>query len=357
MDVNRPTGVFDQEYAQDMAILRTRLQWGLFVGLLVAIFLVFPLFSNTYLLSLTNMIVITIISVLGLNILTGYTGQISLGQAAFMATGGYISAILTIRFDMPFIAALLCAGIGSALMGLVFALPAARIKGFYLAMATLAAQFTVVYIVNITPNWTGGIEGLMVPPAQLGNLLFNTDRRFYYLAMTIMLIMLYCAKNLSRTRTGRSLIAVRDNDLAATVLGINVFTAKLRAFAICSFYGGIAGSLLVHNVGFVHPDQFPLMESIWQLGMVIVGGMGAMMGAVYGTVLLELLGEGASLLAPNLSELISKVMPAGAAGLASALVLMAQSLLIILFLIFEPRGVAHRFNLVKNYYRLWPFSY
>ena len=347
-----PYGTRNINYSQDMAIVRTPLQWGLLVGLFVLLALI-PVFGSRYILSLVNLIAITIITVHGLNILTGYTGQISLGQAAFMAIGGYSSAILSLRLDFPFWASLICAGLIAAIVGLIFGLPSLKVKGFYLVMATLAAHFIIMWFITHQGGITGGAKGMYLPAPQLGGMVFDTQRSMYCIIMPIAAIMTFLAKNLARTRVGRAFVAIRDNDIAAEVMGVNIFYYKLVSFFVCSFYAGIAGALWVWWAGRVCIEQFGLMDSVFYLGMMIVGGMGSILGPILGTILLRLLEEGASIVAPVMAD----VLPFMGEGLFAGLALMFFGVVVILFLIFEPRGLAHRWEILKSYYRLWPFPY
>ncbi|MDP3047281.1 MAG: branched-chain amino acid ABC transporter permease, partial [Chloroflexota bacterium] len=286
-----PSGTYNVSYRQDMAIVRTRLQWVLLILGLIALFIV-PRFATGYGLSILNGMGIMLISVHGLNLLTGYTGQISLGQAGFMAVGAYSSALLVDRAGVPFLLALPLSGLIAGLVGLLFGLPSVRIKGFYLAMATLAAQFIIPWvIVHVRSDLTGGSSGIVVSSASIGDVVLKSQESMYYLVMVVAVLMTWMAKNLARTHTGRAFVAIRDNDIAAESMGINLFAYKLLAFFICSFYAGIAGSLWAHWMRAINPDHFTLMDSIWYVGMVIVGGMGSTAGAVFGTVSLRLLRE------------------------------------------------------------------
>lgn len=356
-----PAGIFNINHAKDMAIFRTKLHWVLLVALLVLLFSL-PLFLSSRFLSLIIVICVTVISVQGLNILTGYCGQISLGQAAFMAVGAYTSGILSIRFGLPGWAGLICSGLMASLVGLIFGLPAVRIKGFYLAMTTLAAQFIIIWLIYSLPELTGGSIGLRpIPPFTIGNISLDRPENYYFLAMAVTVIMVYLAKNLVRTRIGRAFVAIRDNDLAAEVMGINIFSFKLLAFAICSFYAGIAGSLFAYFIQVCHPEQYVLMDSVWYLGMIIVGGLGSILGGIVGPILLKLLDELITLIAPVLGPYLPTIAVGAAAGFgaqaAAALALIVKALIIGVFIIFEPRGLAHRWQLFKASYRLWPFSY
>lgn len=344
-----PCGTFSQNYAQDMAIVRTKWQWVTLCALLVLLF-ASPLFLNDRMLTVVTIIGITIISVQGLNILTGYCGQISIGHAGFMAIGAYASGILTAKFDFPFWLALPCAALAAGMVGLIFGLPSLKIKGFYLIMATIAAQFIIVWVIIQLRSITGGPDGLSVPRPEIGGFVFKSKTSYFYLVMAITCLATFLAQNIVRTRTGRAFVAIRDNDLAAEVMGINLWVYKLLAFFIGCVYAGVAGSLLVHYFAFATLDQFPFINSVWYLGMLIVGGMGSIPGAIFGAVSLKLLDEVVTILGPILASVV-------AAQAAASLALITRGVVIMLFLIFEPRGLAHRWDMIRAYYRLWPFSH
>ena len=341
-------GTFRETYAQDMAIFHAPSQWWALIAFL-ALLVVCPYFVSDRVLTIATMIGIAIISVHGLNILTGYCGQISMGHVGFMAVGAYVSAILTAKLGWPFWCALPCAALAAGLTGLVFGLPSLKIRGFYLIMATLAAHFIIIWIILQLRSITGGPDGMAVPKPRIGSLIIDSKGRYYYLVMAIACLATYIAVNISRTRAGRAFVAIRDNDLAAEVMGINLFIYKLQAFFIGCLYAGVAGALLVHYYGFASVDQFPFMDSVWYLGMLIVGGMGSIAGAVLGAVALKLLDELVTIMGPVLSAAV-------AAQAAASLALMTRGVVIILFLIFEPRGLVHLWWAVKAYVRLWPFS-
>ena len=349
----RPSGVFDEKYEYDIAIVRTKAHWGILIVGLVFLF-VFPLGASNRTLTLVNHIGISIIVCHGLSLLTGFTGQISVGQAAFMAVGAYASGILAAKAGFPFWATIPIAGVVSGLMGLVFGLPSLRVKGFYLSLATLAAQFIIPWLINhVRVDITGGVFSLVVPSPRLGNIILNTQFKMFYLIMPIALLMTFFARNLVRSGIGRAFIAIRDNDLAAEVLGINLYRYKLLSFFICSFFAGVGGALWGYWMRAINTDHFTLLESVWYLGMIIVGGMGSTIGAVFGTIFIRLLDE----LARELGPFIGAVFPGLGAGVALALSPILFGLGILLFMILEPRGLAHRWEIFKAYYRLWPFSY
>jgi len=342
-------GTFHENYAQDMAIFRTRLHWGVLFVFLCFLFTC-PLFFGDRMLTIMTMIGIAVISVHGLNILTGYCGQISIGHAGFMAVGGYTSAILCAKLGLPFWVALPCGALAAGIAGLIFGLPSLKIKGFYLIMATIAAQFIIIWTIIQLRSITGGPDGLSVPKPAIGSIVLSSRTNYFYLVMVVTCLATLLAKNIIRTRAGRAFIAIRDNDLAAEVMGVSLWSYKLQAFFIGCVYAGVAGSLLIHYYSFASTDQFPFMDSVWYLGMLIVGGMGSTTGAIFGAVALKLLDELVTMVGPVLS---AAVAPQAAASLA----LISHGLIIIIFLIFEPRGLHHRWEMIKAYFNLWPFSH
>lgn len=343
------TGTFHENYAEDMAIINTGKKWA-WVAALLVLLCVCPLFLSDRMLTILTTMGIAIISVHGLNILTGYCGQISIGHSGFMAVGGYTSAILCAKFGWPFLAALPCAAVAAGIAGLLFGLPSLKIKGFYLIMATIAAQFIIIWFIIQLRSLTGGTDGLLVPRAKIGNIALHSKTNYYYLVMVFAWLATISAHNIVRTRSGRAFIAIRDNDLAAEVMGVSLWSYKLQAFFIGCVYAGVAGSLLVHYVNFASIEQFPFMDSVWYLGMLIVGGMGSTTGAILGVIALKILDELVTVAGPIMA---AAVAPQAAASLA----LISHGLVIIIFLIFEPRGLHHRWEMVKNYFRLWPFSH
>lgn len=349
----RPCGVYSVRYAEELAVLSTRWQRLGFVALLAVVLAGPPLVLRSHLLSVLIVIGVTIIVMQGLNLLLGYCGQISLGQAAFMAVGAYTSANLTDRLALPFLVALPVAGLAAALVGVLVGLPALRVKGFYLAVTTLAAHWIILWGILHGGALTGNIYGLSAPPATLGPWALDTDARYYVFTAVVAILLCWFAKNLERTHTGRALVAVRDNDIAAETMGINVFAYKLLAFFLCSFYAGVGGAMWAHYSRSIHPDQFPFIDSVWYLGFLVVGGMGSVLGPVFGAVLWRGLREVVAALVP----MIAAAVPGFAGTLYAGLSLMLFALVVMLSLILEPRGLNHRWQLFKASWRLWPFSH
>ena len=344
-------GDFKTTYAADMAIFDTPVsRWA--TVLFVAAVAFVPAFASSYWLDVANRIAIATIAALGLNILTGFTGQISLGNAAFMAVGAYATAALAGRAGLPFLLTIPLAGAVTALVGMIFGVPSLRLKGLYLAMATLAAHFIVEFTASHWDSMTGGVNGISVPPASLGPVMVEGDARLFYLILPLTVLLTLFAKNLFRTRVGKAFVAIRDQDISAEVMGVRVFRYKLLAFAVSSFYVGVAGSLLAYQSRIISPENFPISLAIDQLGMVIIGGLGSVQGAIFGAAFMTLLPELLRLVTGALSEMWPH-LTAIFAPLRTGLF----GLVIVLFLIFEPDGLAARWRLIKTYWKLYPFSY
>jgi branched-chain amino acid transport system permease protein len=343
-------GDFKDTYKKDEAIFPS-IFVKVWLALLGVFLLVFPFFANEYVLYMANLIGIAIIGAHGLNLLTGFTGQISLGHAAFIGVGAYTSAILITRVGIPFWWTVPMAGVISAIVGVIIGIPSLRIKGLYLAIATIAAQFIFEYVFM---NWewmTHGIRGINVPDPEMFGFQFDTERKFYFITLFFVVIGTLYARNLIRTKTGRAFIAIRDRDLAAELIGINLFRYKLMSFAISSFYAGVAGSLWVSFMNIVTPEHFPLSLSIEYLAMVIVGGLGSVLGSIYGAIFMVLVpeilkfGTGAIKNIPAFQHIFAPLRE------------VVFGALIVFFLIFEPRGLAEIWRRVKNFFMLWPFAY
>ena len=344
-------GGFRISYRSDERIFDTALP---IVGvvLLVAAIAVVPRFATTYWLDVMNRIGIAIIGALGLNILVGYTGQISIGQAAFLAVGAYATAILEINAGLPFYLAIPLAALIASGFGLVFGIPSLRLKGLYLAIATLAAHFITSYGIIHWESLTKGVLGLMVPPATVFGIPLDSDGRIYYLIFALVIPATFFAKNLFRTKIGRAFIAIRDRDVAAGVMGVSLYRYKLLAFVISSFYAGMAGGLMAHHSRILFPDAFTLLVAIDYLAMIIIGGLGSILGAIFGAVFMTLLPEVLKLSATSLTG----VYP-NAFGLIASTRDIVFGLAVILFLMYEPLGLARIWLRVRSYWKLWPYAY
>lgn len=344
-------GDFKETYIKDEEIFQS-LFVRFWLGLFFVFLLVFPFIANQYMLYVANMIGFAIIGAIGLNLLTGFTGQISLGHAAFIGVGAYTSAILVTRLGFSFWLSIPFAGLVSAAAGMIIGIPSLRVKGLYLCIATLAAQFIFEFIFIHWESMTKGITGIHVPSPAIGGFEFNTEKEFYWITLFFVVLAVGYARNLVRSRMGRAFVAIRDRDISAEIIGINLFRYKLSAFAISSFYAGVAGALWVTFLKVVTPDHFPFILSIKYLAMIIVGGLGSILGSIFGAVFMTLI--------PELLNYLSEIVQAYAPGMEEIFVPMKGvifGLLIILFLVFEPLGLAEIWNRVKSFFRLWPFSY
>lgn len=303
----------------------------------VIIFLVIliatPFILPNYILYLINLSAIAAIAAIGLNILTGYTGLIAIANGAFLGVGAYTAAILYTKIGIPFYLTIPAAGLITAIIGVLFGMPALRLRGFYLAMSTLAAQILLVYVFSNWEAMTNGVSGISIIPPSIFGIKLHGDRNFYFLTILIASISLVVSKNIFKTATGRAFIAIRDRDIAANIIGIDMFKYKLVSFAISSFFAGVAGSLYAYYMTYIAPDSFGFNVSIDYVAMIIVGGLGTIWGPVLGASFVMLLPT----VVENLIALISKIYPMDYTFAAFRQVIFG--LLIIVFLIFEPRGL------------------
>ncbi len=351
----RENGQFKTSYRSDSQVFPIA-QDRVFIGLLLAFALVVvPLVASEYLFrAILIPFLILSLAALGLNILVGYCGQISLGTGAFMAVGAYAAYNFQVRIEgMPVIASLLLGGLCSTVLGVLFGIPSLRIKGLYLAVATLAAQFFVDWACLRLPWVTNGSSSGSVSVAGLSvmGLPLDSPVSRYLLCLTFVIVFAVLAKNLVRGHIGREWMAIRDMDVAAAVIGIRPVYAKLTAFAVSSFIVGVAGALW----GFVHlgswePAAFGINRSFDLLFMVIIGGLGSIMGSFFGAAFIVVL----PIVLDNLPYWFG--IPIDTA-LASHLTFMIFGALIVFFLIKEPHGIARLWSTAKEKLRLWPFPH
>lgn len=345
------SGIFHTTYQADMALRRTHAQ-KIRIGLFVLLMIAFPFFANRYYLTLANQVGIATIGAIGLNILVGYTGQISLGQGGFLAVGAYTAGILAAQFGLPWYATIIAACFATALIGAIFGIPSLRLKGLYLAIATLAAQEIILWVVTHWKAVTGGVDALVVPNPTFLGMQMNTDFNFYWIIWGLAGVTALATVNLFRTHYGRAFIAIRDQDIAAQVMGVDIFRYKLLAFAISSFFVGLAGALTAHYRSIVTWERFTIDVSVLYLAMIIIGGMGSVSGSFFGATFMTLLPA----VLTNLGRALKSSLP-----FIDAVIPFIQQaafgLVIILFLIFEPEGINKMWRNIKDYFRLWPFSY
>jgi branched-chain amino acid transport system permease protein len=355
----REAGQFKSTYAADTAIFPIRQDRIAIAALLLVAFVAIPVFATPYLFSAILIpCLILALAAVGLNILTGYAGQLSLGAAAFMAVGAFASYNFVLRVPgIPILVAFAGGGVVAALVGIAFGLPSLRIRGFYLAVATLAAQFFIVWALTKV-GWFTNYNPSGVITAQKVEILgvtFDTPQEKYLLVLTIVALMALAAKNMTRGSVGRQWMAIRDMDVAAEVIGIRPMRAKLLAFAISSFYCGVAGALYAYAyLGTVEPEAYSLDLSFRILFMIIIGGVGTILGAFLGSAFIVVMPILLNMLVRFLDGSLNLGVPTSA---ASNVELMVFGGLIIFFLIVEPHGLARLWQILKEKLRLWPFPH
>jgi branched-chain amino acid transport system permease protein len=345
------TGIYHRTYESELGLRHTRSEF-VRLGLLVAVLVALPFVLSPFWMTVACQAGIAAIGAIGLNILTGYTGQISLGQGGFLAVGAYTTAILVERAGVPTLVGVAAAILMTALVGAFFGLPALRLKGLYLAIATLASQFIILWIVR---NWepvTGGVDSIGVDTPVVFGFELAGNFRWYWVIVACGALCALAATNLFRTGLGRAFVAIRDQDVAAEATGVDVVRYKVLAFALSSAFVGLAGALTAHYTQLVTWERFTFDVSVLYVAMIIVGGLGSVTGSIYGAVFMIALPAGIA----RIGTALRGELPQLARELP-ALQLGAFGLVIVLFLIFEPRGMARLWQRMKDYVRLWPFRY
>jgi len=336
-------------YASQERWLRSGGDW-LRLAIAVALLAAFPWFASDYWVYFACLLGINVIATTGLNITMGYAGLLSLGHAAFIGVGAYTGVILATQFGVPSLLVLPLGGLAAALVGVAFGLPSLRIHGLYLAVATLAAQFLLEFIFVRWESVTGGDLGTRVEAAALFGMTLDSDRKVFYLIAPLAAALVVFAGNLMRSRIGRAMVAVRERGQAAEVIGINVVRYKLLAFAVGSFYAGVAGALLAQFNGFVSPDHFTLHLSVFFLAAVIIGGTGSTVGAVLGALFMTLVPEVVSLTVKMFGEHSGIVI----SGSLNSITEVIFGFFIVAFLIGEPQGLARVWTRIVTVVRAWP---
>ncbi|MBW1955165.1 MAG: branched-chain amino acid ABC transporter permease [Deltaproteobacteria bacterium] len=360
-----PCGDYHQSYREDHAWFQTAFIKGKMFILAVVLLVFVPWLADSYWISVCNQVGYTVLGALGVQLLIGFCGQVTLGHAAFIAVGAYTSTLLILEFPWPrFIldiglaypisigAAAVVAGFWSVLFGL----PSARVKGFYLILTTMAAQFiTVDFIITQYVSQIGGRgQAFSLPPGtiKIGPWVIDSDIKVYYMMIVLSTLCIMGMANLLRSRAGRAWVAIRDNDISAEVMGINIIKYKLLAFFVAGAIGGVAGAFWISNLAAISPEHFTWFWSLWLVGVILIGGVGSIHGAIFGSifmvVVMELLQLAVMPLAGEYPKLLMDFLFVKEA---------AFGLAICIFMIFEPNGLAYRWWQVKNYFNLWPFSY
>lgn len=343
---------FRESYEEDIRVFHTVWVKGWLCVFLVGL-ATLPLWGDPYVVYMANIAGIAIVGAIGLNILTGFTGQISLGHSAFLAIGAYTTAVLASRFGAPFWMAIPAGGTVAALFGILLGFPCLRLKGLYLAMATMSFGVVIEYVVTHWESLTLGVRGISVPAPSLFGHSLGGEYRLFYLIFVVVTVLAAAAKNILRTRVGRAFVAIRDRDVAAGIMGVNLTRYKVMSFAISSFYGGVAGGLYAYSTGYLHPENFTLLLSIEYIAMIIVGGLGSILGSIFGAIFLtivpDLIKEAATFAGHHLTFFEGRYNEEW--NIATF------GMLIMLFLIFEPSGLNGIWIRIKNSFKNWPFTY
>jgi len=360
-----PCGEYHQNYREDHAWWQTKFIKGKMILLMLVLFWGIPYVADSYWISVCNQIGYTVLGALGVQLLIGFCGQVTLGHAAFLAVGAYTSTLLILEFPWPKVfldlglaypISILAAAVVAGIWSVLFGLPSARVKGFYLILTTMAAQFiTVDFIITQYVSQIGGRgQAFSLPPGtiKIGPWVIDSDLKIYYMMLVLVILLVAAVVNLLRSRVGRAWVAIRDNDISAEVMGINVVQYKLFAFFVAGFIGGVAGAFWISNLAAISPEHFPWFWSLWLVGVILIGGVGSVHGTIFGSifmvVVMELLQMAVIPLASSYPKLLMDFLfiKEAAFGLA-----------ICAFMIFEPNGLAYRWWQAKNYFNLWPFSY
>ena len=338
-------------YRQDLRIFPSPAA-KISLAILAVVLLCLPLFAGRYFIFVACVCGVSVIGALALNILTGFTGLISLGHAAFMGIGAYTAAILSFKAGFPLVAALPLAGLMAAACGAVVGVPTLRLKGLYLIVTTLAFQFIVEHVIYHWESLTQSDRGISLPGPSILGFKVDTYESFYYVILVLAVATAIFTKNLSMSRTGRAFVAVRDRDIAAEIIGINLAKYKILSFVISSFIAGIAGALYAYLLGLISPDHFTFNQSILYIAMIIVGGMGTVLGSIIGAIFMVLLPE----VLNAVSGPIASAYP-GFSPRIGAIAVIVYGMVIILFLIFEPDGLYGIWVRIKRYWKPWPYTY
>jgi branched-chain amino acid transport system permease protein len=360
-----PCGEYHQNYREDHAWWQTKFIKGKMILLMIVLFWGIPYVADSYWISVCNQVGYTVLGALGVQLLIGFCGQVTLGHAAFLAVGAYTSTLLILEFPWPKVfldlglaypISILAAAVVAGIWSVLFGLPSARVKGFYLILTTMAAQFiTVDFVITQYISQIGGrgqAFSLPLGTIKIGPWVIDSDLKIYYMMLVLVILLVAAVVNLLRSRVGRAWVAIRDNDISAEVMGINVVQYKLFAFFVAGFIGGVAGAFWISNLAAISPEHFPWFWSLWLVGVILIGGVGSVHGTIFGSIFMVVVMELLQMAVIPLAGIYPKLLmdflfiKEAAFGLA-----------ICAFMIFEPNGLSYRWWQAKNYFNLWPFSY
>lgn len=360
-----PCGVYHERYSQDHSWWQSNFVRFKMVLLVVLVTVVIPLWADSYWLGVANMVGYTVLGALGVQLLIGYCGQVTLGHAAFLAVGAYTSTLLILQVPWPqsfldwglaYPISIVAAAVVAGLWSVFFGLPSAKVKGFYLILTTMAAQFiTVDFIITHYVSQIGGRgQAFSLPPGTIkfGPWLLDNERKVYLFMVVLVTLMTLGMANLLRSRVGRAWIAIRDNDIAAETMGINIVQYKLLAFFAAGFIGGVGGAFWISNLAAISPEHFPWSWSLWLVGVILIGGVGSIQGTFFGALFMVLVMEGLTFAVMSVGDMFPDLLMK-----INFLKEAAFGLAICGFLMYEPKGLGYRWWQIKNYFNLWPFSY
>jgi branched-chain amino acid transport system permease protein len=346
-----PAGHFQVSYRGDLSRRKTAFQRGRLVALAVVL-IGLPFVVGSFTLDVSSAILLAVPGALALSLLTGVAGQISLGNAAFMAIGGTTAGLLGGQLHWPFLLVLLSAAVMSGLVGVVVGVPSLRVRGLYLIIATLALQFVISYVVQRVQSSAVGPAGFLLPTAGVGPWAISTPTAWYFVLLTYAALVTMIHVNIVRTRIGRAWAVIRDRDIAAEIIGIPVARYKINAFVVTSVLIGVQGALLAYFLGLVTYDMFTLPVAISYVAMIIIGGLGSHVGAIYGASFVTAL----PYLLPKLLDHLPPALSSHLENYIFDVQTFLYGLLVVLFLLFEPRGIAEITRRARQYFVLWPFS-
>lgn len=336
--------VFKTSYDQDINLL-TKTGEYLRVSFVILMMLAAPLYLDVYYLGELGLLLVYVIAGIGLMILTGFTGQVSFGHAAFLGIGAYSHSIL-MTAGLPFPVSVVLTVAFTGIVGMLLGRSASKMHGFYLAVATLAFLIIVETIIGEWTDMTGGYAGFAVPELEMFGFYFAEVWQQYYLYLGFALFVIWGTANLLRSPTGRSFLAVRDSELSARSLGINVEWVKIQSFGISAAITGLAGVLLAHYLAYLSPETFGVLESLKLLLMIVVGGLGSIAGAIFGAIFVSLL--------PVAISILRDLLP-GVVGEQAGLEPMLFGLIIVIFVIFEPEGINGRWKKLLHFFETFPY--
>lgn len=344
-------GNYKQSYNELVALTDNWVVWA-WAAVFLAALAAMPWMANVYYLLIATAICIQIVGVLGLNILVGKAGLISLGYSGFLCVGAYSSVIVTIDLGIPQPFGLLFGGGVAAVLGLLIGIPSLRLKGLYLAITTMAFSFIVSLAVLEGGELTRASEGILVPELYVAGLNISSSIAFYYFCLLFAIGATLLTINLGRSRTGRAMLAINEYDIAARAMGIDIVRYKLIAFVVSSFMIGVSGGLYAYQIKYLNVDNFGLVISIEVIAMIIVGGLGSVLGSISGVIIMNLLPEIVRIVSLYFSGSLANIFSTNAIEIRGVIL----GLMIILFLRFEPAGFAGVWRETKRIWSQWPFA-